>query len=289
VVVPTYNRPKQVRCAIDSVRNQTHTVDELLVVNDGSDADYSGVRHYLESLKIEATYLETDGDGACAARNLGAQHASGEVLMFLDDDDQWRPKKVKRQLVRFNNQTGLVYSARVAVDANGKTKYKIVGGASGDLSKTILIHNAIGTTSSPAIDSELFEQVGGFDEKMPGLQDWELWIRLCQHTRVGYDPCPTVEWTDADGVGQMSSQVQRYGHAMERLRAKHADRFAELNHIDRRKAMAYQYKSLGMKYHNAQSVRKYPYLIRSLLRWPSAGAAARLLPDSLLSRLRGML
>jgi glycosyltransferase involved in cell wall biosynthesis len=287
VVIPTYNRPGRVRRAAESVVNQTRLVDELLVVNDGSDVDYSSVQEYLKTLDIRTTYLETEGNGACAARNFGAQHASGDVLMFLDDDDRWRPRKVEGQLALFDQQTGLVYAARVAVDANGNEKYNIVGGDSGDLSKTILLYNAIGTTSAPAIDAGLFDRVGGFDEKMPGLQDWELWIRLCQHTRVKYDPRPTVEWTDADGVEQMSSQVQRYGRAMERLKAKHADRFSELDRIDRRKATAYQYRSLGMKYHNARSLRKYPYLIRSLIKWPSAGAAARLLPAPILSRLRG--
>ncbi|MDG5761755.1 glycosyltransferase family A protein [Natronococcus sp. A-GB1] len=286
VIIPTYNRPGRLRRAAESVANQTHPVAELLVVDNGSTVDYTDVREYLDSLAIETTCLETADGGACHARNVGADAAEGDVLMFLDDDDRWRRRKVERQLATLDERTGLVYSARVAVDSAGNEKYKIFGDGGGDLSRTILLYNVIGTTSSPAIDAALFDAVGGFDEGMPGLQDWELWIRLCQHTHVGYDPLHTVEWTDTNGTEQMSSQVQRYKRALGLLRKKHADRFAELGYLDRRRATAHQYKSLGMKYHNARSVRKYPYLARSLVRWPSVGAAARLLPAPALSRLR---
>lgn len=134
VTIPTHNRPGRLRRAAKSVANQTHPIAELLVVDNGSTVDYTDAREYLDSLAVETTYLEAAGGGACRARNAGADAAEGDVLMFLDDDDRWRQRKVERQLAALDERTGLVYSARVAVDRTGNEKYKIFGDGGGDLS-----------------------------------------------------------------------------------------------------------------------------------------------------------
>lgn len=289
-IIPTHNRPRLVLRAIESVASQTRPPSELIVVNDGSTLDYGTVEETLADLAIDTVYLDTPGWGASAARNFGVSKASGDVLMFLDDDDRWRSGKVARQLDRLTGDVGLVYSGRMAVDQDGNELYRVKGDADGDLSTTIIQRNAIGTTSSPAIRRDVFDDVGGFDESMPGLQDWELWIRICQRTAVAYDPAPTVEWTVHDSAGsQMTSQCERYVIAIDRLQKKHKSLFDELSVLDRRKARAYQHKSLAKKYDNAGSLRKYEYATRSLSQWPSVNAAARLLPSAALTAARSAL
>jgi glycosyltransferase involved in cell wall biosynthesis len=285
VVVPSHNRPERVLGSLESIRDQTKAVDEIILVDDRSEEDYSEVREKLDSLDEATMYVRTEGIGASAARNLGASKASGQILMFLDDDDRWGSEKVERQLERFDADHRLVYSGRKAVDDVGSTRYRIDGAATGDLSNRILITNLIGTTSSPAIDADLFESVSGFDPEMPALQDWELWIRLCQHTNVSYDPAHTVQWTVHSDGDQMTADYRPYEAAVGRIERKHAILFERLSTIERRRASAYRKRIVAGK-RPASSPKRYCDLIRSLLLWPSLGAAAGLIPSPIVQRLR---
>jgi hypothetical protein len=88
VVIPTYNRSSLLERALDSVRRQTFTDYEVIVVDDGS-AD--GTANYLASLGTRIRTIRQQNQGPAAARNAGAKIARGEYLAFLDSDDLWFP------------------------------------------------------------------------------------------------------------------------------------------------------------------------------------------------------
>lgn len=285
VIIPTYNRPERVGGAVKSVLTQTHIPEEIIVVNDNSDQSYEDV---VKSLPDCVDYIELETNmGGAGARNHGVERASGDILMFLDDDDRWRPQKVERQLNQFDRNTALVYSGRIAVDEERNEKYRIAPTSEGDLSHKILIRNLIGTTSCAAVRAEIFERVNGFDPNMPGLQDWDLWIRICQHGLVDVDPSFSVEWTVHENTDeQISGHHERYVDATNKLREKYATKFNRLSKIDQRKARAYQYHAIASAAANAQSSAKYPYIVRSLSQWPTFAASSRILPQSFLEQLR---
>jgi glycosyltransferase involved in cell wall biosynthesis len=94
VIIPSRNRPEQVRDAIDSVISQTYTNLEVIVVNDGSDLQYQQQYLQIESVydgRVKLINLEQSckGHGPSYAINMGAAQASGDYLCFLDDDDTW--------------------------------------------------------------------------------------------------------------------------------------------------------------------------------------------------------
>jgi glycosyltransferase involved in cell wall biosynthesis len=94
VVIPTHNRPHFLAQAIDSVRAQTFTDYEIIVVSNGERADPA-------SRSIAAgccSYFQLAEDNPSRARNVGVEHAQGEWIAFLDDDDLWLPHKLERQL-----------------------------------------------------------------------------------------------------------------------------------------------------------------------------------------------
>jgi len=95
VVVPTIGRPELLR-ALRSVRAQrTSARIELIVVHDGAD----GIELPAEVYELSDSVIRTSGRlGGSRARNLGIEHASGEVVALLDDDDEWLPNKVDIQL-----------------------------------------------------------------------------------------------------------------------------------------------------------------------------------------------
>ena len=89
VVIPLYNKEKSVRTTLNSVRAQSFTDWECIVVDDGS-TDKS--REVVEQIKIEDLrfkILSQPNSGVSAARNAGIMAAKGEYVTFLDADDLW--------------------------------------------------------------------------------------------------------------------------------------------------------------------------------------------------------
>jgi glycosyltransferase involved in cell wall biosynthesis len=96
-VIPTRNRPELVLRAIRSALSQTYGNLEVVVVVDGPDpATRAGLKTIADPrLRV----LELDCSvGGSAARNRGVEHATGEWVAFLDDDDEWLPSKIEKQI-----------------------------------------------------------------------------------------------------------------------------------------------------------------------------------------------
>ena len=292
VIVPSHERPELVRRALKSVEQQTELPEEIIVVNDGSEADYSPVESHLESFPTETRYIRTDGVGAAAARNIGADQATGNLYMFLDDDDRWLPRKVEDQqtMVRDRPNVGLVYAGRKVVDSNGQELYSITPSKRGDLSRKLLVKNVVGITSSVAIRRETFERVGGFDEVLPARQDYDLWIRIAQVASIDYVAHPLVEWTIPEaGRNSISADPERYRRANSMLLEKHGERIRELSFVDQRRSMAATYANIAAKYHQNGSASRFRFALRSLLYWPTLSALSKLPPETVTRSVRNLL
>jgi len=109
------NAEKFIREAIDSVCAQTYDNWEMLLVDDGSSDASTGIAlDYARRDPQRVRYLEHEGHRnlhISASRNVGARHAAGEYLAFLDADDVWLPQKLERQvsLMRANPRAGMIY------------------------------------------------------------------------------------------------------------------------------------------------------------------------------------
>jgi len=97
VVIPTINRPKLLLRAIDSVLRQTHQEIEVIVVVDGPDPDTVSAVRAVNDPRLQLI-VNPQSLTAAGARNAGADHARGEWIAFLDDDDEWLPSKLERQI-----------------------------------------------------------------------------------------------------------------------------------------------------------------------------------------------
>jgi glycosyltransferase involved in cell wall biosynthesis len=96
VVIPVYNRAHSVLPTLESVRVQTMTDFECVVVDDGSD-DGEQLRVLVESLDDPRfRYVRRENGGGSAARNTGITEAKGAFVAFLDSDDRWLPTKLQR-------------------------------------------------------------------------------------------------------------------------------------------------------------------------------------------------
>ena len=97
IVIPTRNRPGLVVRAIESALNQTYRTIEVVVVVDGADENTARVLAEIADPRLCVVTLPQSG-GAPEARNVGVRRARGRWVAFLDDDDEWLPAKIERQI-----------------------------------------------------------------------------------------------------------------------------------------------------------------------------------------------
>lgn len=180
-VIPTYNRPEFLRDAIESVLAQRHVDVECVVVDDGSDTDYTEevVEEYPETVRC---LVHRTNRGLSAARNTGIEAAGSKYVAFLDDDDRWARNKLSEQVqaLERSSDAGLATCLLAAVSLDGDLLRCEGSKPEGDLGTVILRRNVIGSPSRVVATREALLNIGGFDESLPTKQDWDLYIRLSQ-------------------------------------------------------------------------------------------------------------
>ena len=172
--IAIYNGATLICRAIDSVCSQLHPVDELLVVDDGStDSTLDIVRSYRGRVRC----IHQSNRGVAAARNTGIENATSSWIAFLDHDDKWLPQKLEKQLsaLRSSPQAALCYSAYWFHSINGS---RLLGHLPlRKLWPTIRVRNPFPPSVVIARKAELLN-LGGFDERLRGCEDWDLFIRF---------------------------------------------------------------------------------------------------------------
>ena len=181
VIIPTYNRAHLVGRAIKSVLEQTYQDFELIVVDDGSTDNTKEVVKGFNDKRIKYI-LHEKNKGATAARNTGIKAARGEYIAFQVSDDEWLPVKLEKQMKVFETvppEVGVVYTGFYRLKNSKKTYIpspKIIQ-KEGYIFGSLLKGNFV-TTQAVLVKRECFERAGMFDESLPRLQDWELFIRI---------------------------------------------------------------------------------------------------------------
>lgn len=243
-IITTHNRIDVLPRAINSVLSQTYKDIELIVVSDGST---DGTDEYMESYEQDnrVRYISySPGHGGNYARNQGILNAKGEFLAFLDDDDEWLPEKIAKQVAVLNEnpEAGLVYTAVRSIYVNEGIAYNFFPECEGDLSKRILIGNCIGTTSCVMVRRELVADEL-FDEELKAMQDHEMWIRLCQKTKVVYCKEVLLNYYNQTKAKQVTSNSDIYPLCKEYIHTKHKLLYNQLTYKE--KTSLYVSEKLG--------------------------------------------
>lgn len=184
VVIPTYNRVHVLGRAIKSVLAQSFPDFECIVVDDGStDGTVEAVESFQDP-RVRCVRLATNG-GVSRARNEGIQVARGELVAFLDSDDEWLPRKLELQVARLREsedaRTTVAYCAAYKYD-EFRNRMGIHGGAiyEGDVFDPLLTGWYPPTASLFIVKRSSLLDVGGFDEGLACAEDYDLWLRLAQ-------------------------------------------------------------------------------------------------------------
>jgi glycosyltransferase involved in cell wall biosynthesis len=179
VIVATRDRPDGLARALASIHAQRFREFEVIVADDSS-ADVSAVRQHAGPLVSVIRIPQQCG--AAAARNRGIEHARGEILAFLDDDDVWHPSYLTVQVTQLDTypRADLCTTGHVEVDPSGRV-------AAPDLRPVysypdplmhMLAECPIHTLSVVAFRRACFDRVGLFDESLAVVHDLEWYLRL---------------------------------------------------------------------------------------------------------------
>lgn len=192
-IITTYKREANVvKRAIQSMQTQTYPLLEIIVVDDnGTDDPLCAELKVVCENYCNVTYVKQDGNkGACAARNLGIEKAKGEYLAFLDDDDEWLPDKIEKQIEVFSKtekNVGLVSVSGYLFNEDSGEKDDYFNYKTFDPNPTfkdMLAMDYVGSTSQPLIKAECFRKVGGFANEQPARQDYEMWLRISRVYKI---------------------------------------------------------------------------------------------------------
>ena len=183
VVVPTFNRCTLLERALTSVRQQTVSAEEVIVVDDGS---RDGTREMVEARFPDVRLLSQSNQGVSAARNTGIREATGNWIALLDSDDEWLPEKLERQLdaLEAEPQYDLCHCdeiwMRSGVRVNQGLRHEKRGGY---IYQHCLPLCAI-SPSAAVLRRTVFDQVGMFDDALPACEDYDYWLRFCSKRPV---------------------------------------------------------------------------------------------------------
>ena len=177
VVIPTFNRADWVGEAIQSVLEQGYARLELIVVDDGSDDQTQDV---VQGFGTALTYVRQVHRGVSAARNRGVEATHGELLAFLDSDDLWRPGKVAAQVALFQQQPQVqaCYTDEIWVRRGVRVNAKRIHQKHEGWIFLQSLPRCIISPSSIMLRRTLWDRLGGFDERLPACEDYDLWLRL---------------------------------------------------------------------------------------------------------------
>lgn len=230
VVITTCKRsPEIVRRAVQSVINQTYSEWELILIDDSpNDYEYRHeVKGTITCLKVNNNirYVANEkNSGACFSRNIGLEMANGEFIAYLDDDDEWLPEKLQKQVYALKNTSSnvaLVYNPFYRIQ-EGNDKLELIQRPlrSGNLYDVLMNDgNIFGGMSMPLMRTECVRKSGGFDIMMQSAQDLDLWLRIAQNYEVISFDDPLVIYHVHEGE-QITSNPEKKIAGLERLYEK---------------------------------------------------------------------
>lgn len=211
VIIPTYKRPRLVIQAISSVLKQTVTDLEVLVVDDCSQDETRIVVESIPDLRVHYVVHETN-KGLPAVRNTGIRLARGRYIAFLDDDDQWRPEKLERQLEVLRRCDAVACTAVSSAKGYAMRVHKRPNISLEDLRQGGF------APSSLMAKTEVLRDVM-FDETIRQGEDWDAFIRIAQRYSIGWISAPLLIYNEGIHARMTGEAKQLFGPEIEKRNA----------------------------------------------------------------------
>jgi glycosyltransferase involved in cell wall biosynthesis len=220
IIIPTHNRPRLLPRAVESARAAGTDV-EVIVVDDASTDDTSSVCRELAGIK----YVRLDrNQGVAGARNVGILNSSSEFIAFLDDDDLRLPGSLDLQTAALaaNEGAGFVCGAMLMADQACRPTGEMSspGAVGGDVFWQLLELDFPVMPLCVVIRKECFQRVGLLNRRLPGIDDWDILVRIAELYPVLVMAEPVGIYrrpTPLSGQGSSAQAAQLYGAVRHQL------------------------------------------------------------------------
>jgi glycosyltransferase involved in cell wall biosynthesis len=206
IIITTHNRPHLLPRAINSARAAGSDV-EVVVVDDASSDETARICQ----TDLHITYVRVERNrGVAGARNVGVAASRGEYISFLDDDDVRFPNSLDRQIAVLDEEphAALIYAQAITEDPDGKQHPPYPADCpQGDIFWELLTRNFI-PCGSAVFRRACLSREGLLDDRIPGIDDWDLWIRIAETFQVLAIKTPVMIWRQSTPTsGQGSSRT----------------------------------------------------------------------------------
>jgi len=187
VIIPTFNNAQELITCCRSVLNQTIQEFEIIVVNDGSNEDYSQFKSISSEIK-NLKYIEIENSGGPAnPRNIGIREANGEYICFLDSDDTWEPRYLETIISQYSSYD---FICTGAIIHKKKVRPEIlIPRIKHPFPDSILLKGNPIITSSVSIKKQILTSSNysfNTSKTFSGVEDLELWLRILKTPGVKF-------------------------------------------------------------------------------------------------------
>jgi glycosyltransferase involved in cell wall biosynthesis len=195
VIIPLYNKEREIENTLNSVFQQTFTDYEILVINDGSTDNSEEKIHLFSDKRLRL--ITTKNRGVSQARNLGIQESKGSIIAFIDGDDYWFPTHLESlfDLHQHFPEAGLLatnYEFYFGENNIIYPSFELIPkgnwkGIVSDFFQSSLTYR-IAWTSAVGVPSFVFDSIGNFDENITlgAGEDTDMWIRIALSYPVAF-------------------------------------------------------------------------------------------------------
>ena len=219
IVMPTYCCGDYLADSVASVRAQTWTDWELLMVDDCSPDGTYELAQKLAAEDDRIRLFQTPANsGPAAARNMALENARGKYVAFLDSDDLWKPEKLEKQIA-FMERTGAKFSCTAydRVSQDGKTVLvRVTPFKKSDYNKVLYMANPVGNSTA------MYDREALGEFRVPPIRkrnDFALWLAVLKKTDYAWGMgeclgCYRVRETSvsSDKIDLLRYQWELYRH-----------------------------------------------------------------------------
>jgi glycosyltransferase involved in cell wall biosynthesis len=190
VLIPTYGGGDYLQRTVDSVLAQTYSTFEVIVIDDNGlgtenqKKTQAAMDYYKDDNRVIYLCHEVNRNGS-AARNTGFAHSKGDYICLLDDDDEYTPEKLERQVeaLELYPECGLTYCSR-EMYVNGKLSSVKRALPSDDYLFDLVTHRRGISSGTLMVRREVWLQLNGFDESFRRHQDYEFTARVAGSFKI---------------------------------------------------------------------------------------------------------
>ncbi len=278
VVIPAHNAEQTLRRALDSVFSQSYRNIEIVVADDCSTDGTSEVLDRYGDPRLKRIRNDTRG-GVSVARNAAIEAASGDLIAFLDADDEWLPEKLEKQIALYG--TGIDYTLVCSASNEIAPDGTDIGDTCGNCTVVTgldawkaLLGDTFVHTSTALVPRSAIRHIGGFDTSLKIGEDQDAWIRLALTGQVGYVYESLARIHIRPGSLSRTDSAQEFVYTLPMIRRHLAHLGGRLSRCEKNLIMSRRMARLGRSMCGEGDYRRGSRLILSSLRygydpWPS--------------------